>query len=220
MFGTWLKSTIESAGYNQTALAKALTDRLGRSIDRAAVNKMVKGGRKVSADELLAIEEILGITFHKDSVSIAPFNGLSGQLTDFGHRLYQRVYYEDTDFTGVVYHARYLHFFERGRTDYLRLSGIHHAALDSGEQGERLAWVVRRMEIDFKSPARIDDVLSIETRVEYISGARILMRQMILCQGAPLAEATVEAALMNGEGKPRRFPKIWISKFAVKSPGS
>ena len=71
--------------------------------------------------------------------------GLAGELTDFGHRLVQRVYYEDTDFTGVVYHARYLQFFERGRTDYLRLSGVHHAELDDGTHGEKLAWIVRRL---------------------------------------------------------------------------
>jgi acyl-CoA thioester hydrolase len=141
---------------------------------------------------------------------------LAGELTEFGHRLHQRVYYEDTDFTGVVYHARYLQFFERGRTDYLRLSGIHHAALDAGEHGEKLAWIVRRMEIDFKSPARIDDVLTIETSTQEVSGARIIMRQVILRDGASLTEAKVEAALVNSEGKPRRFPKVWISKFTPK----
>lgn len=145
---------------------------------------------------------------------------LSGELTDFGHRLHQRVYYEDTDFTGVVYHARYLQFFERGRTDYLRLSGIHHAALDAGEHGERLAWIVRRMEIDFKSPARIDDVLTIETRTEEVSGARIVMRQEILRKGTLLTAAKVEAALINSDGKPRRFPKDWIAKFSSKTADS
>ena len=145
---------------------------------------------------------------------------LSGALTDFGHRLQQRVYYEDTDFTGVVYHARYLQFFERGRTDYLRLCGIHHAALDAGDHGERLAWIVRRMEIDFKSPARIDDVLTIETRTEAVSGARIVMCQVILRELVVLCEARVEAVLINGEGKPRRFPKGWVQKFAPKTADS
>lgn len=149
---------------------------------------------------------------------------LSGELTEFGHRLQQRVYYEDTDFTGVVYHARYLQFFERGRTDYLRLSGIHHAALDAGEHsgnsGERLAWIVRRMEIDFKSPARIDDVLTIETRTEEVSGARIVMQQVIKRGADMLCEARVEAALINSAGRPRRFPKEWIAKFIPKSTDS
>jgi acyl-CoA thioester hydrolase len=145
---------------------------------------------------------------------------LSGTLTANGHRLRQRVYYEDTDFSGVVYHARYLQFLERGRTDFLRLSGIHHAALDAGAHGERLAWIVRRMEIDFKGPARIDDVLTIETHTENISGARIVMQQAILRDSAVLIVAKVEAALINAAGKPRRFPKQWIAKFTPKKSDS
>lgn len=142
--------------------------------------------------------------------------GLAGELTDFGHRLIQRVYYEDTDFSGVVYHARYLHFFERGRTDYLRLAGVRHAELDDGAHGEKLAWIVRRMEIDFVSPARIDDVLTIETRTENISGARVVMKQTIFRDSVALAHARVEAAIINGDGKPRRFPKEWISAFSPR----
>ena len=139
---------------------------------------------------------------------------LAGELTDTGHQLVQRVYYEDTDFTGVVYHARYLHFFERGRTDFLRLVGIHHAALDSGEHGERLAWVIRRMEIDFVSPARIDDVLTIATQTSQdIGGARITMHQTISRDGSELARAKVEAVFVNEAGRPRRFPKDWVAKF-------
>jgi acyl-CoA thioester hydrolase len=141
--------------------------------------------------------------------------GLAGELTGEGHRLSQRVYYEDTDFSGIVYHARYLHFLERGRTDYLRLAGIHHAEIGEGLHGERLVWIVRRMEIEFVSPARIDDVLEIETRVEDISGARIVMAQRILCRDVLVVTARVEAAIVNGEGKPRRFPKDWLAKMTV-----
>jgi acyl-CoA thioester hydrolase len=142
--------------------------------------------------------------------------GLAGELTAEGHLLFQRVYFEDTDFTGIVYHARYLHFLERGRTDYLRLVGIHHAEIDDGLHGEKLAWVVRRMTIDFASPARIDDIISIETRVEEISGARIVMAQKAHCDGRLLVEARVEAAIVNGEGKPRRFPKDWNQRLLGK----
>ena len=139
---------------------------------------------------------------------------IAGELTQKGHRLLARVYYEDTDFTGVVYHARYLHFFERGRTDFLRLLGIHHAALDAGAHGEKLAWVVRRLEIDFVSPARIDDILTIETETSQdIGGARITMNQVISRDGAELARAKVEAVLVNAGGRPRRFPKDWVAKF-------
>ena len=139
--------------------------------------------------------------------------GLSGELTDFGHRIMARVYYADTDFSGVVYHARYLEFFERGRSDFLRLAGVHHTELADGKHGEQLVWIVRRMEIDFRSPARIDDILTIDTRAEDISGARIVMAQQLKRDEELLVEARVEAAIIGGNGRPRRFPKEWIPAF-------
>ncbi|WP_308219967.1 tol-pal system-associated acyl-CoA thioesterase [Nitratireductor sp. ZSWI3] len=146
-----------------------------------------------------------------------PSVGLAGELTSFGHRLAARVYFADTDFTGVVYHARYLEFLERGRSDFLRLAGVHHTELADGKHGETLAWVVRRMEIDFRQPARIDDIVTIETRTEAISGARIFMAQRLLRDEDVLVEAKVEAAIIGSGGKPRRFPKEWLAAFAPKS---
>ena len=140
-------------------------------------------------------------------------NGLSGALTASGHRLHARVYFADTDFSGVVYHARYLEFFERGRSDFLRLAGVHHTELMDGLHGEKLVWVVRRMEIDFRGPARIDDILTVDTRTEEVSGARIFMRQQISRAATVLVEAKVEAALINGQGRPRRFPPGWVAAF-------
>lgn len=145
-----------------------------------------------------------------------PAVGLSGELTPFGHRLAARVYFADTDFTGVVYHARYLEFLERGRSDFLRLAGVHHTELADGKHGEVLAWVVRRMEIDFRQPARIDDIVTVETRTERISGARIFMAQRLLRGDDVLVEAKVEAAVIGPSGKPRRFPAEWLSAFAPK----
>lgn len=139
--------------------------------------------------------------------------GLSGTLTPFGHRLVARVYFADTDFSGVVYHARYLEFLERGRSDYLRLSGIHHTELLDGRHGERIVWVLRRMEIDFRMPARIDDILTIDTRTEKISGARIFMAQQIRRGEEVLIDAKVEAAIIGEIGRPKRFPKEWIERF-------
>jgi acyl-CoA thioester hydrolase len=139
--------------------------------------------------------------------------GLSGELTPGGHRLSARVYYADTDFSGLVYHARYLEFLERGRSDYLRLCGVHHTELAEGGVGERIVWVVRRMEIDFRAPARMDDVVTIETRTAAISGARITMAQTIRRGPAVLIEAIVEAAIVGEGGRPRRFPKDWIGRF-------
>ncbi|MFZ1681232.1 MAG: tol-pal system-associated acyl-CoA thioesterase [Rhizobiaceae bacterium] len=141
---------------------------------------------------------------------------LSGWLTPTGHRYLARVYYADTDFSGVVYHARYLEFLERGRSDFLRLAGVHHHELASGDKGERVAWVVRRMEIDFALPARIDDVLVVDTGTQAISGARITMVQTIARDGQTLVTARVEAAIIADNGRPRRFPKEWIATFMPK----
>lgn len=140
-------------------------------------------------------------------------DGLAGWLMPFGHRLKARVYYADTDFSGVVYHARYLEFFERGRSDFLRLAGVHHAELAEGLHGEKLVWVVRRMELDFRGPARIDDVLTIDTRTEDISGARIVMAQQLKRGDTVLVEAKVQAAIVGPDGRPRRFPKEWVGIF-------
>ena len=139
--------------------------------------------------------------------------GLSGVLTPFGHRIMARVYFADTDFSGVVYHARYLEFFERGRSDFLRLAGVHHTELAQGKHGEKLVWVVRRMEIDFRGSARIDDVLTIDTRTDAISGARIFMAQQLKRGDEVLVEAKVEAAIIGENGRPRRFPREWVAAF-------
>lgn len=129
--------------------------------------------------------------------------GLAGRLTEDGHELVQRVYFEDTDFSGFVYHARYLHFLERGRSDYLRLLGVHHAELAA--QG--LAFAVRRMQIEFLRAARIDDVLTIETRPGPLSGARLALSQSIRRGDERLVEAEVLAVLINREGRPCRLPQ-------------
>lgn len=142
---------------------------------------------------------------------------LAGELTDFGHRTFARVYFADTDFSGVVYHARYLEFFERGRSDFLRLAGVHHGELADGKHGRKLVWIVRRMEIDFRAPAVIDDVLTIETRTNAISGARITMAQDLKRDDSLLVQAKVEAAIISEDGKPQRFPKEWIPAFMPKS---
>jgi acyl-CoA thioester hydrolase len=144
---------------------------------------------------------------------LSPAVGLAGELTPFGHRLVARVYYADTDFSGVVYHARYLEFLERGRSDFLRLAGVHHTELMEGKHGEPIVWVVRRMEIDFIQPARIDDVLIVETRTETISGARIFMAQELRRGEDLIVRAKVEAAIIGENGRPKRFPKEWIAAF-------
>ena len=137
---------------------------------------------------------------------------LSGALTEDGHVLTQRVYYEDTDFSGVVYHARYLHFMERGRTDFLRCLGVEQARLHAAE-GEGLAFVVHRMEIDFKGSARMDDVVSVVTRSERVAGAKLVLVQEIRLGERVLIGAKVTVAVVNRAGRPRRLPADLAAKF-------
>lgn len=139
---------------------------------------------------------------------------LSGELTAEGHRLVQRVYYEDTDFSGVVYHARYLHFMERARTDYLRLLGVEQAAMAVDGDAEGLVFVVHRMEIDFKAPARMDDILTIDTRTEKAGGAKMVLVQTITRGETLLIAARVIIAVINGRGRPRRLPETLGAKFS------
>lgn len=131
---------------------------------------------------------------------------ISGEITDRVHRLIQRVYYEDTDFSGAVYHARYLHFMERARTDYFRCLGIVQSAVFDGPDGG-LAFMVHRMEIDFKSPARMDDLVTIATRTQTAHGAKVIVDQEIRRGDQLLATAKVVIAVINRNGRPRRLPE-------------
>ncbi len=141
---------------------------------------------------------------------------LAGELTEAGHRLVQRVYYEDTDFSGVVYHARYLHFLERGRTDYLRLLGVEQGSLILEEDREGLVFVVHRMEIDFKAPARMDDILTIVTSTEKAGGAKMILDQEIRRGEQVLIAARVIIAVVNAAGRPRRLPEALAARFLAK----
>ncbi|MGM4982152.1 MULTISPECIES: tol-pal system-associated acyl-CoA thioesterase [Rhizobium] len=131
---------------------------------------------------------------------------IAGELEAGSHRLVQRVYYEDTDFSGLVYHARYLHFLERGRTDYLRCLGVEQRELLSADE-EGLVFVVHRMEIDFKGPARMDDVLLIRTVTEKAGGAKMVLSQEIRRGDTLLIAAKVIIAVINAKGRPRRLPE-------------
>lgn len=129
----------------------------------------------------------------------------SGEFEGRTHLLPVRVYYEDTDFTGLVYHANYLRFFERGRSDFLRLVSSGHAELL--DRDDPLAFVVTRMDIRFLKPARIDDALVIRTTYEAVKGPRLIIRQAIVRGEQTLCEADVEAACIDLNGRPRRPPR-------------
>ncbi|MEX6632422.1 tol-pal system-associated acyl-CoA thioesterase [Hyphococcus lacteus] len=125
-----------------------------------------------------------------------------------------RIYYEDTDFSGVVYHAAYLKFFERGRTEALRACGVHHSEMLARE--EPLAFAVRKMTTEWVVPARIDDMLEVRTWFVSAKGARMVLSQEIWRDDQLLAKAEVEAACMSLGGRPRRLPADLTAKFGVK----
>jgi acyl-CoA thioester hydrolase len=129
----------------------------------------------------------------------------SGWFEGREHFLAVRVYYEDTDFTGVVYHANYARFLERGRSDFLRLAGVRHAELLSAQNPA--AFSVTRLAIDFRSAARIDDSLIVRTRFETARGPRLFIRQRIERERTLICEAEVEAACIGLDGRARRPPK-------------
>jgi acyl-CoA thioester hydrolase len=131
-------------------------------------------------------------------------SALSGSLVDGTHRLPVRVYYEDTDFSGVVYHASYLRFLERGRTELLRATGVDQSMLHAGEQS--LIFAVRKMTIDYLRPARMDDVLQIETCTSEIRGASLFVTQRILRETETIVTADVQVAAIAG-GRPVRIPE-------------
>lgn len=118
------------------------------------------------------------------------------------HSFPVRIYYEDTDFSGNVYHAAYLKFFERGRTEFLRDIGIHHFELIE----EGIAFAVRKMEIDFLAPAKIDDLLVVETRVIEMTPVRLVLDQTILREGIVLTKAQVLVVAIKTSGGPVRLP--------------
>lgn len=129
---------------------------------------------------------------------------LAGGIIGGRHLLPVRVYYEDTDFSGAVYHANHLKFCERGRSDFLRCLGIHHHALL--ERSEGLVFMVRRMVCDFLAPARIDDLLTVETVPVAVGGARLVLAQAVRRAETALFAAEVTVALVGRDGRPRRVP--------------
>jgi acyl-CoA thioester hydrolase len=133
---------------------------------------------------------------------------LAGRIEGETHVLPVRVYFEDTDFTGLVYHANFLKFCERGRSDFIRLLGIDHQSLAEPKQGEPAVFVVRRIEIDFLKPARIDEVLEVVTRCAEIGGATLVLDQEVRRDGTPLARAKVSVVLVSHAGKPQRLGQL------------
>jgi acyl-CoA thioester hydrolase len=140
-------------------------------------------------------------------MAMTEWKDLAGRIEAGRHVLPVRVYYEDTDFSGAVYHANYLKFCERGRSDCLRLVGIHHHEMHWHETEGRMGFVVRRMVCDFLKPARIDDLLEVETRFREMGGARLELDQKVSRSGEILFSAQVTVVLVDAAGRPRRLPR-------------
>lgn len=119
------------------------------------------------------------------------------------HLFSLRVYYEDTDMGGIVYHANYLKFIERARSDWVRARGIDQNRL----RATGVVFAVRRIEADFLAPARLDDMLKVTTILEEVRGARLTLSQEVSLEARPLFRARVQlAAIDMKNGAPRRLP--------------
>ncbi len=141
---------------------------------------------------------------------IHPPSPATGIFAGSRHLFPVRVYYEDTDLSGLVYHANYLRWFERARSDMLRLfGGDQRAAIEAGEGH----YAVADLSIRYLSPARLDDALTIVTHAVELGAASVRLRQQALREGAPLADAAVRVGFLAPDGRPRRQPAAWRAAF-------
>ncbi|MBM3620213.1 MAG: tol-pal system-associated acyl-CoA thioesterase [Alphaproteobacteria bacterium] len=124
-------------------------------------------------------------------------------MTAKAHILPLRVYYEDTDAAGVVYHANYLRFMERGRAEFLRELGHDLTALRAGSG---INWAVKRLAIEYIAPGRLDDALLVVTTVEALRGASVDLRQQVKRGDTMLTDSTLTLVCMNEAGRPVRLP--------------
>jgi acyl-CoA thioester hydrolase len=135
-----------------------------------------------------------------------------GTLDGKTHILPISVYYEDTDLSGFVYHANYLRYMERGRTEFFRLAGI--SKMDGLEEAEPTAWAIRSAAIHYYRPARLDDAITVHTSLTDLSGARMKALQRVMCGATLLVEGRIEACITTLTGKPRRLPKNVLQTLA------
>ena len=143
-------------------------------------------------------------------------NVLSGRIINHAHELPIRVYFEDTDFSGIVYHATYIRWCERGRSDYLRLLGIHHQDLWDGKVTniDAAAFVIRSMQIEYLKPARIDEIVTVRTWPSDATKASLNMAQEVSRGDEVLFRADVKAALIGKNGRLQRMPSILLDTVA------
>ncbi len=142
--------------------------------------------------------------------SNTPDMPVEGRFVGREHRLGVRVYFEDTDLSGVVYHANYLRWMERGRSDMLRLAGIDQRAAHEGGEG---AYAVSELAIRYRAPARLDDALVVASRLITIRPASCRIHQRVIHNGLILADADVTAVFVSPGGRARRQPAAWMAAF-------
>lgn len=135
----------------------------------------------------------------------------AGRFEGRVHILPVRIYYEDTDFTGLVYHANYVRYFERGRSDCLRLAGVHHSLLL--DQPDPLGFAVNKLNLEFLKPARIDDALVVKSAFETFRGPRLFISQRIERAGEILVTAEVQVCCISLTGRPKKPPAVLLERL-------
>lgn len=140
-----------------------------------------------------------------------PDQPAAGRFAGREHRFPVRVYYEDTDLSGIVYHANYLRYMERARSDMLALAGIDQRAYQEAGEG---AYAVTALAIRYRAPARLDDALVVVTILRQVRAASVDIHQRVRRGDAILTDAQVTAALVGASGRPKRQPRAWTEAFA------
>jgi acyl-CoA thioester hydrolase len=136
----------------------------------------------------------------------------AGRLVGRAHHLPVRVYFEDTDFSGLVYHANYLRYMERARSDMLRVAGVDQkTAFESGEG----VYAVTELSIRYLKPAHYDDALLVISTIEHLRAASVVIHQRVMLGDELLTDARVVAAFLSREGRPKRQPKAWVAAFTA-----
>ena len=150
-------------------------------------------------DWIAQIKTRIGVLMAKNNIinTLGWFDGRT-------HYYPVHIFYEDTDFSGIVYHANYLRYFERARSSFLNLLNITHADLWTNLE---IVFTIRKFSIEYKSPARIDEQIIIETTYDKITAARLLISQRCLKEKQLITSANCEAACISKFGKPIRVPK-------------
>ena len=204
LFLNWFSGLLNSGPFNYKSLEGCFAI---KRLFCAARIVLFENEELLMSDNGLSGKEVINSSQHD-------WPDLAGRLAGESHILPVRVYYEDTDFSGLVYHATYIRWCERGRTDFVRLIGLNQKDLFEGAEGETgLFFVVRHMEIDYLKPAMMDDVLEVVTKVAEQGTASLKLFQEIRRGGAVLFKALVTIVLINERGRRVRLTEAMKKAF-------